>query len=288
VNAGTGRELSQVFGSGLVLALCLLTAPVQAADDPATAGSSTPRFEIDSDPLFDEEFEKEPDGFPDPFENTNRPIFGFNGTVDKWILDPLTKAYGWVFPGPVKKSIRNFFLNLGEPATLFNNVLQLEWKDAGTATTRFALNTTIGIAGLFDPAARMGIPYHNSDFGQTLALAGTPSGPNLVVPVFGPNNTRDGFGVLADTTMHPLTWFLGPANFLIYGIYTSGHGISTREHHVQQLDALRVGSIDFYASMRNAYYQNRIADLWSRREYRRNDWTPLPPLSSPPSLSSPP
>jgi phospholipid-binding lipoprotein MlaA len=233
--------------------------------------------EEEYDPLFDEfdeEFEAARAGFPDPLEDTNRRVAGFNSVLDKWLLDPLTKAYGFIFPGPVKRSIRRLFLNLGEPATTFNNLLQLEWKDAGVSTSRFVINSTIGIAGLFDPASAMGLEYHRSDFGQTLALAGTPSGSYLIVPVFGPNNVRDGFGILADFAMHPLTWFLGPTNFLLYSIYGGGQGISVREEALPQLDALREGSIDYYAALRNAFYQNRQAQIWRRREDRRHDWDP--------------
>ncbi len=244
-------------------------APEAAAMEPATAPE-------DYDPLFDDdlgdEYAAAPAGFPDPLENTNRSVFSFNLFTDKWVLDPLTRAYGWVFPGPVKLGIRNVFQNLGEPATTVNNLLQLEWTDAGISLSRFVVNSTVGIAGIFDPAESLGLHYHRSDFGQTLALAGTPSGAYLMLPLLGPNDVRDGCGVLADFTMHPLTWFLGPTNLLLYSIYGGGQGISTREEALPKLDALREGSVDYYAALRNAYYQNRQAEIWRRREDRRNDW----------------
>jgi phospholipid-binding lipoprotein MlaA len=227
------------------------------------------------DPLFDEfdeEFESSPAGFPDPLEETNRGVLVFNRFMDRWLLDPLTRVYGFIFPSPVKRGIRHVFQNLGEPATTVNNVMQLEWKDAGVSFSRFLINTTVGLAGIFDPASKLGLPYHRSDFGQTLALAGTPSGAYTMLPLFGPNNVRDGFGVAADFTMHPLTWFLGPTNFLLYGIYGGGQGISLREEALAQLDALREGSVDYYAALRNAYYQNRQAQIWNRRAHRRDDW----------------
>ena len=267
------------------LAACLLggggldvdSAFAQDAGVPVSApGSPAGDSGAEADLLFDEfdrELEQQPAGFPDPLERSNRSVFTFNRWVDRWLLDPVTRLYGAAVPTPVKRSIRSFFANLGEPATIFNDLLQLEWKDAGVSGARFVVNSTVGIAGLFDPAARVGLEYHRSGFGQTLALAGTPSGPYLVIPVAGPNNVRDGFGVVSDVTMHPLTWFLGPANFLVYGIYGGGQGLSIREEHVEQLDALREGSIDYYAALRNAYYQNRIAEIWGRREHRRDDWS---------------
>ena len=245
------------------------TAPVEGVEEEPLLEEAEP------DPLFDEfeaDLAQAPAIFPDPLENTNRRVLGFNRLVDRWVLDPITRFYGFVFPNPVKRAIGRFFTNLGEPATTANNLLQLEWKDAGSSVSRFAINSTIGLAGLFDPAAALGLPYHRSDFGQTLALAGTPSGAYLMLPVLGPNNVRDGFGVLADITMHPLTWFLGPTNFMIYGIYGGSQGLSMREQHLENLDALREGSVDYYAALRSAYYQNRVANIWQRREDRRDDW----------------
>ena len=221
---------------------------------------------------YDEDYVHVERGFPDPAEGTNRTVHAMNGFFDRWLLDPITYAYGWVTPNPVKQAIRRFFSNLGEPATTVNNLLQLEWKDAGVSGSRFVINSTFGIAGFFDVAELIGLEYHRSDFGQTLALAGTPSGAYLMIPLAGPNNVRDGFGSLADITMHPLTWFLGPTNFLIYGIYGGSQGLSLREENIEKLDALREGSIDYYAALRSAYYQNRVAEIWSRREHRRNDW----------------
>ncbi len=252
-----------------------VAAAPELSSDPEAAGVESGVDGEDYDPLFDgfdEDLESAPSGFPDPLEGTNRTVFGFNIFMDKWLLDPLTKAYGWVFPGPVKAAIRRVFQNLGEPATTVNNLIQLEWMDAGVSCSRFVINTTVGLAGIFDPAARIGLPYHRSDFGQTLALAGTPSGAYVMLPLMGPNNTRDASGVLADFAMHPLTWFLGPTNFLLYTTLGGGQGISTREEALPKLEALREGSIDYYAALRNAYYQNRQAEIWSRREHRRDDW----------------
>ena len=251
--------------------------PVSASGDDelaATDADADALFEeFEEFDLLDEELDQEVAGFPDPLERSNRSIFVFNTWLDKWLLDPITRLYGAVFPRPVKRSIRNVFANLGEPATLFNDLLQLEWKDASVSGGRFIVNSTIGIAGLFDPATHFGLAYHRSGFGQTLALAGTPSGAYLVIPVAGPNTVRDSFGVLSDMSMHPLTWFLGPTNLLVYGIYGGGQGLSLREEFAEELKALREGSIDYYAALRNAYYQNRIAEMWGRRESRRDDWS---------------
>lgn len=268
----------------LLLALGFLAPGPVSAQAPEAAGPEAVAAAAEDDPdassdlddeyddLFGEEFDQPAPGFPDPLETTNRGVFGVNAFLDKWMLDPLTRVYGFIFPGPVKQAIRNVFRNLGEPGTTVNNIVQLEWTDAGVSLSRFLINTTVGIAGIWDPAELIGLPYHRSDFGQTLALAGAPSGAYLIVPLAGPNNTRDGLGFVADFSMHPLTWFLGPTNFLLYSIYGGGQGISVREEALPKLEALREGSVDYYAAMRNAYYQNRQAEIWSRREHRRDDW----------------
>ncbi len=248
-----------------VLALAVALAAAAVAEPPSEP----------SDPLFDEfdeELQAQPAGFPDPLERTNRSVFSFNDAVDKVLIDPVSRFYGFIFPGPVKKSIRRLFANLGEPGTIANDLLQLQWRDAGVAGARFVVNSTIGLGGLFDPATHFGLASHRSDFGQTLAIAGTPSGAYVVLPVLGPTNVRDGFGVMVDVGMHPLTWFIGPTNFLMYGVYGGGQGLTLREEKADQLNALRAGSIDYYAVMRNAFYQNRVAEMWARREHRREDW----------------
>ncbi|MEE2674211.1 MAG: VacJ family lipoprotein [Myxococcota bacterium] len=256
----------------LVLVLFSASPPQALADLEPDSAAGDAQEEV-YDPLFDEPLDEPSVGFPDPAEETNRSIHAFNGGVDDWLLDPLTRVFGWLFPRPVKDGIRRFFVNLGEPATTFNNLLQLEWRDAGTSGSRFLINSSLGIGGIFDVARHLGLDYHRSDFGQTLALAGTPSGSFLMLPLLGPNSVRGGFGALVDITMHPLSWFLGPTNFLIYGIYTGSQGISLRERHLQEIDSLRESSVDYYAALRNAYFQNRMAEIWSRREARRDDWS---------------
>jgi phospholipid-binding lipoprotein MlaA len=222
------------------------------------------------DDLFDEEFDEPLAQYPDPIESTNRGIFAFNRQVDKWILDPVTKAYRYVVPKPVRVALSRVFVNLGSTKTIVNDFLQLEWRDASVTTTRLVLNTTIGIVGLFDVAAKLGLAGHNSDFGQTLALAGVPSGPYLVIPILGPATVRDGTGTLIDGFFQPTYYIIGPANLLIGPteilLYTGSSGISTRDRHYRELKALEDSSVDFYATLRSGYYQQRIDQIWGRRE----------------------
>jgi phospholipid-binding lipoprotein MlaA len=241
---------------GLLLAMLglslFLASPCIADDEP------DPLF----DDLFDEEFEVGSFEYPDPLESTNRRVFGFNRQVDKWFLDPLTKGYRFVFPKPVRAALSRMFVNLGSPKIIVNDFLQLEWKDTAVTTTRFVINTTIGIVGLFDVAAKMGLSGHESDFGQTLALAGTPSGPYLIFPFLGPSNVRDATGSFADVFFNPFVYFIAPINILIY---SGSSGLTERDRYFLELKALEDSSIDFYAALRSGYYQRRVGRIWGRR-----------------------
>jgi len=248
-----------------------------ASDVAVAAPSGSPSYGDDSallagepDPLFDdyEEFEDLP-GFPDPLEGMNRKVMGFNRQFDRFILDPLTRGYGFIFPGPVKRCIRSFFANLNSPSIIVNDLLQLEWIDAGVATGRFVVNTTIGIVGLFDPATRLGMPEHLSDFGQTLAMSGAGSGPYMVIPILGPTTVRDGFGDVVDSFFRPTTYALAP---VVFGSGVGISGVATREENLDAMKALEESAIDFYAVLRSAYYQNRMVQVWGRREDRREPY----------------
>ena len=170
------------------------------------------------------------------------------------------------------------FTNLGSTKTLVNDLLQLEWKDATVTSGRLVLNTTVGLLGLFDVAEKVGLEAHESDFGQTLALAGTPSGPYLVLPVLGPATLRDGIGTAIDGFFQPTYYILGPSNIILGPteilLYTGSSGISTRDRHYLELKSLEDSSIDFYAAMRSGYYQDRTAEIWSRREEHRTTGEP--------------
>ena len=269
----------------LLLTGSLFMANAALADEPFAGGAEERAAESaggEPDPLFDdifdEEFDDQPVGYSDPLEETNRGVFAFNRHVDEWILDPITKAYRWAVPKPARRGIARFFLNLGSTKILVNDFLQLEWKDAGVTTARLVINTTVGILGIFDVAAPLGLERHESDFGQTLALAGTPSGPYIVLPVLGPANVRDGVGTLVDSFLQPTYYVLGPTDLIIGPteilLYGGSSGISTRDRHYLELKALEDSSVDFYASLRSGYYQDRVAEIWARRKGHRTNAEP--------------
>ncbi len=137
----------------------------------------------------------------DPFEGFNRAVYRFNYHFDHIALFPAISLYEFVTPELLQKGISNFFNNLFDITSFINSVLQLSAKKSATMLGRVVINSTIGIAGLWDPATRMGLTRYEEDFGQTLGHYGVGNGPFLVIPVLGPSNLRDGVGLLVDSTI---------------------------------------------------------------------------------------
>ena len=143
------------------------------------------------------------DNSHDPLEGFNRAMYTFNDKLDKYALKPLAKGYRAITPTPVRKSVSNFFSNLHEPMVMLNNLLQGKPGQAASDLGRLLINSTVGIAGLFDVSTKIGLPKHNEDFGQTLAVWGVGDGPYLVLPFFGPSNLRDGVSLPVDWETYP-------------------------------------------------------------------------------------
>lgn len=193
-------------------------------------------------------------GDSDPLEPLNRHILTFNHGVDAVLLDPLTEAYAFLVPELARQSVRNAFANLNAPVILVNDLLQLEGRDAFVTTARFVINTTMGMGGLFDAAATMGLEAHVSNFSETLSSAGVPMGPYLVLPLLGPTTVRDGFGTVVDLAMSPQVYVLPVTSVMLVA---GGDGFSLRERHADDLAALRESSVDYYAALRSAYLDRR-------------------------------
>ena len=190
----------------------------------------------------------------DPFAPANREIYRFNMLLDKAVLRPVAKGYANVTPQPVKNSISNFFSNLSLPVTIVNDLLQLKPLDAARDTGRFLVNSTIGVAGLFDPASDWHMPPHSEDFGITLARWGIPSGPYLQIPFLGPSDVRDALGMYADyygSVSHWSGWSPATRNAL-YGL----RAVQARASYLN-VDQMLEQSYDPYAMMRSIYFQNR-------------------------------
>lgn len=184
----------------------------------------------------------------------NRQVYRFNMLVDNVVLRPAAKGYKRVTPKPARTGISNFFDNLEIPITVVNDLLQLKPLDAVRDTGRFFANSTIGLAGFFDPASSWGLAPHSEDFGITLARWGVSSGPYLQIPLLGPSDARDAFGLYIDHFGSAFFW-TGWKPATRNPIYLLG-AVQLRAQYLS-LDSLLEQSYDPYAFMRNTYLQNR-------------------------------
>lgn len=191
------------------------------------------------------------DSDKDPWEGINRPIFSFNDTLDTYALKPLAQGYQFVMPGIVQDGIHDFFNNLGEVKNLANNLLQAKFQRAGVDTSRFLLNSTLGLAGLIDVATPMGLQRSDQDFGQTLGRWGVKSGPYLVLPFLGPSTLRDAPAILPDAYANPVR-YIGdvPTRNSLYGV-------SLIDGRAQYLTAEKLMTGDKYNFIRSVYLQSR-------------------------------
>jgi phospholipid-binding lipoprotein MlaA len=187
----------------------------------------------------------------DPWEGVNRVIFTFNDTLDTYALKPLAQGYQYVTPQFMQDGVHNFFNNIGDVRNLANDVLQAKPHAAGVDTARLLMNTTLGVAGLFDVGTRMGLQRNDEDFGQTLGYWGVPSGPYVMLPFFGPSTVRDGLAKYPDTYDAPYRYM----NDIDWR--NSLQGVEVVDTRAQLLSSEKLIRGDKYNFIRNAYLQNR-------------------------------
>ena len=241
------------------LAALLGAARIAGADEPpVTDVVPSPAVPNADDALLEQLDAAETTAYWDPLEPGNRVVFDVNEFADRWLIGPVADAYQFVMPDPAERAVRRMFRNLKEPISFANHLLQFRPDPAGHNLVRFCLNSTVGVAGIFDVATPLGLPSYPTDFGGTLYRYGTPAGPYLVLPLFGPTTARDTFGDFVDGSVMPQRYLLSTTVQLIL---TTGNGITARAEATDGLEALRDGSIDFYAALRSAYYFNRESEL---------------------------
>ena len=194
----------------------------------------------------------------DPLEPVNRVIFSFNNIFDRLVLRPIAVVYRGIVPEFLRNRVTYSLNNLSMPITAVNNVLQGELAKAGISTSRFLINSTIGVLGFFDPAASLGLESENEDFGQTLTVWGVPSGPYLVLPFIGPSNPRDFTGFLSTSLLDPMYQVGGgnTSNSLRTYRMTTG-AVDFRSQNIEVFDDLQNNSVDHYATVRSFYSQSR-------------------------------
>lgn len=210
-------------------------------------------------------------GAYDPWEKYNRKMHRFNMAVDRAVARPLARAYTKVVPRPIRLGVSNFFNNLGQPVSIINALLQGKPKQAVQSLGRFALNTTLGIGGIFDPATAAKLPNRSEDFGQTLGVWGWKRSRYVELPFFGPRTVRDTFGMVGDAPLSPLRQIERDR----IRIPLQGLQLVDVRAQLLPLDSLREGAEDEYALLRDSWTQRRDYQIFGDR-MEKNGETQLP------------
>ena len=198
------------------------------------------------------------------FERTSRAIFKFNMAFDDVILEPLAKGYNKL-PSPIKSGTSNFTSNISTLLSIPNNVLQGNFKQLGHSVGSFAVNSTVGILGLLNPAEKIGLNPHKEDVGQTLGSYGVGPGCYFVLPVLGPTTARDSIGMIADTFVDPFAHVTirekellsTSGNDLDYFSVKATSAVDFRADNDRNFESLEKNSLDLYSSLKSIYLQDR-------------------------------
>jgi phospholipid-binding lipoprotein MlaA len=197
----------------------------------------------------------------DPWEGVNRKTYAINSKLDKVLFRPVALTYRHVLPRAVRKGVHNALRNWDEPGVAVNDLLQRHFKDAGRATGRFLINSTVGLLGVFDVAARNGLEHHENGFGITLGREGIKAGPYVYLPFFGPSSVRDSVGSVVDLFTNPLTFIRGARTAKIERIQTVVTVVDARADVEEDLQSIALSATDPYATLRSVYLQKVEAQV---------------------------
>jgi len=220
----------------------------EIAAEAGDAAAAPNQAELDAEDIYAQKL------VPDPWEGFNRKMHGFNNAADKFVLRPLAVGYKKITPEPVQAGVSRFFANLSMPVTVVNQALQGRPGDAARSLGRFAVNTTVGIVGVFDAASDFGMPDRNDeDFGQTLATWGWSDSRYLVLPLLGPRTVRDALGIVGDQPLSPI------AQIQDSGVASGLQALEIVDVRTQLLpiDQFRRDALDDYVFVRDAWIQRR-------------------------------
>nr|WP_223807286.1 MlaA family lipoprotein [Lysobacter psychrotolerans] len=266
--------------------------PVEAEQpQDATTSSAAPVDQEGYNPVADPTL-PEPAVLPgtyDPWERYNRRMHRINNAVDRRVARPLARAYVRVVPRPIRLGVGNFFNNLGQPVSAVNALLQGRPKQAAQSLGRFALNSTLGIGGIFDPASDAQLPNKSEDFGQTLGVWGWKRSRYVELPLFGPRTLRDSLGMFGDAPLSPLRQVEADR------IRIPLQGVQLVDVRAQLLstDSLREGAEDDYSLVRDAWSQRRAYQIFGDRmspgdeqlpDYLLDDTNPQVPVGAMPVM----
>jgi phospholipid-binding lipoprotein MlaA len=214
---------------------------------------------------------------PDPLAPFNEPVFAFNRWLDDWVLRPVAKGYARVAPEPVREAVARFFDNIDVIHRVANNVLQLRFERAGIETARFGINSTLGLAGFFDPAQGwFDLEPAPNDFGLTCRIYGIPGGAYLMLPFFGPSTVTDAAGRMVDSLMNPLPWLVP----LYVSVSVSAgrqtvEAVNYRSLHPDEFGEVDRYAVDLYGAVQDFYLQSRAQKVDELRESAR-PWPAAP------------
>lgn len=240
------NHVRNIFTAGIILlALAILPGCASKTPGQPVKLSASAEGHKSSDKSYDR----------DALEPINRAIFRVNEVLDGLILKPMVHIYLGVMPEFGQKIVRNALTNLSSPVVFLNSVLQGDVNNAEKTLGRFAINSTVGIAGAFDVATKMGIPKeHKKDFGQTMGVYGAGTGTFVELPLLGPSDVRDTFGLVADIFSDPFTYIFTTDESLVRAGVA---GIVRRGDYLKVTDRVYRDSLDPYATLRSIYLQNR-------------------------------
>ncbi|MBM3985624.1 MAG: VacJ family lipoprotein [Planctomycetes bacterium] len=193
----------------------------------------------------------------DPWQDVNRKTFWFNERVDEYALEPAAEGWEAITTPGVREAVANFGDNLRFPLHFVNGLLQGRPTDAGVATARFAVNTTLGLLGFFDPATPLGLDVRRADFGETFGRWGADEGPYLVLPLFGPSSPRDTAGLAGDAIVLASQLPGGWAVFAVYATVT----VNWRAINLDNIREAREASFDYYVAVRSAWLRDRRREI---------------------------
>lgn len=201
------------------------------------------------------------DGIHDPYETRNRKVHAFNKGLDRNLIRPIATGYTEAMPDEFEDSVRNFATNFGQPSVTVNSLLQGDLRGAGISLSRFLINSTLGVGGLFDVASDFGVERHDTDFGETLHVWGAGEGAYLEAPFFGPSTTRDSVGRVVDFFTNPLSYEIDDPERYSGPVASVTARIGDRGRYSDTVDSILYDSADSYAQARLIYLQNRRFQL---------------------------
>jgi len=259
------RYISLILFSLFIVSMTACSAKIQEKQNIIINNDLKSDKEVEEDVFLDDfSDELQVERKADPLNGYNRIMTDFNDSTYEYVLSPLARGYKTVVHKEIRTSVDNFFHNILFPVRFVNNLLQGKFINTAEETSRFLINSTFGVLGLFDPAKRhFNLNKHNEDFGQTLGFYGVSAGPHIVLPLLGPSNLRDAISLYPDMLLNPVAYNESRSYNLASG-YEESHLLRLYERenfislHHQEYDKIKQDAIDLYPFLRDIYEQRRM------------------------------